>query len=205
MTMRLNKGTLLWDLPEYTISWCVERASWTLYDKTAKVHHQDIQTLGLAFDKLEKLNKQVPTIGLIACCKTKLATRTVAERLYASDLFKKAAAYCAKTYDRWFILSAKYGLVCPGQLVEPYEETLVGKSQDEQRAWAGKVVSQLRSRSLLIGRHRFFVHAGQDYSRFLVEHLPVYELPLRGLGIGEQKAWYLKAGKKAEIPALAGA
>ncbi|MFX4377591.1 DUF6884 domain-containing protein, partial [Acinetobacter baumannii] len=41
----------------------------------------------------------MPTIGLIACCKTKLATRTVAERLYASDLFKKAAAYCAKTYD----------------------------------------------------------------------------------------------------------
>lgn len=191
--MRLNKGTVLFDEPDYTLSWSIERAAWTIYDKIEKQHHHDFKTLGLAHAKLDTLAKTVPTIGLVACCKTKLAERTVAERLYASDLFKKASEYCRRNYSRWFILSAKYGLVCPSQLIAPYDETLIGQPPEKQKAWADGVVKQLRSRNLLAGRIGFRVHAGQDYARFLLPSLPSYELPLKGLGIGEQLSWYKKA------------
>lgn len=191
--MRLNKGAVLFDEPDYTLSWSVERAAWTIYDKLEKQHHYDLKTLGLAHEKLDQLAKSVPTIGLVACCKTKLAVRTTAERLYTSDLFKKASAYCQKNYSRWFVLSAKYGLVCPSQLIEPYDQTLIGQPADKQKAWAVGVLKQLKSRDLLAGRVKFCVHAGQDYARFLIPSLPTYELPLKGLGIGEQLAWYKKA------------
>ena len=53
-------------------------------------------------------------IGLVACCKTKLAEPARAEDLYRSPLFRKARAHCLAHYARWLILSAKYGLVDPG-------------------------------------------------------------------------------------------
>ena len=63
-------------------------------------------------------------IGIVACSKTKLATPAPAKDLYTSPLFKAARAYCERTYDRWFILSALHGLVEPETVIEPYDVTL---------------------------------------------------------------------------------
>ncbi len=68
-------------------------------------------------------------IGLVACCKTKLAEPARAEELYCSPLFCKARAYCLARYRRWFILSAKYGLVDPGHVISPYNCTLLELDQ----------------------------------------------------------------------------
>jgi hypothetical protein len=40
----------------------------------------------------------------------------------------------------WFILSAKYGLVDPGQVIEPYEMTLNRMGRRERQAWAERVL-----------------------------------------------------------------
>ena len=39
----------------------------------------------------------------------------------------------------WFILSAKYGIVDPEQMIEPYEKTLNKMGVADQRDWAERM------------------------------------------------------------------
>jgi len=74
-------------------------------------------------------------IGLVACCSSKLETssKVPAQSLYVSPLFTFSKAYCEKYLDGWFILSAKFGLVSPTELLPMYEESLIGKRERERR------------------------------------------------------------------------
>jgi hypothetical protein len=126
-------------------------------------------------------------VGLVACCKTKLGVPARAEDLYRSPLFRKARAFCLAHYSRWFILSAKYGLVEAGQVLEPYDCTLLKQGRLARRKWGELVYSQLAERGL--ASERFVAHAGKVYVMPLAEKLRI-ETPLAGLGIGRQMAWY---------------
>jgi hypothetical protein len=64
------------------------------------------------------------TVGLVGCGKTKLPHPAPAGELYTGQLFRAAFAYARKTYDRTYILSAKYGLVHPATVIAPYDLTL---------------------------------------------------------------------------------
>ncbi|WP_395858435.1 DUF6884 domain-containing protein [Arthrobacter sp. KBS0702] len=39
-------------------------------------------------------------------------------------MFKKASAYAELTCDRWYILSAKHGLLHPDEIIQPYDMRL---------------------------------------------------------------------------------
>jgi hypothetical protein len=66
----------------------------------------------------------MPTIALVACVSKKNTTPMPARDLYISAWFRKASMYAARVADRWYILSAKYGLVAPDTMIKPYDETL---------------------------------------------------------------------------------
>jgi len=125
-------------------------------------------------------------IGLIACCGEKLDHPARADQLYQSDLFKKALAYCRRHYRRNVILSAKHGVVKLNQVIEPYDQKLTASYN---RLWAVNV--ELELSKLRFCNTMFYAHAGQLYTERLVTHLPMI-FPLKGLGIGEQLAWYKK-------------
>ena len=114
----------------------------------------------------------------------------------ASDLFRKAYKYCTKKYDCVAILSAKYGLLLPDDVIDPYNVTLNEMSSDEIRNWSSKVFSQMNSRLDLNNLARVFFHAGKNYRRYLIPKLESAGIkckaPLENLGIGKQKAWYLR-------------
>lgn len=59
------------------------------------------------------------TVGLVGCASQKLKRPAPARELYVSPLFKKASAYAEATCDRWYVLSAKHGLVHPDAVLEP--------------------------------------------------------------------------------------
>ncbi len=81
-------------------------------------------------------------IILISCVKEKLKTPANAKDLYISDLFKKSYRYAQLLKpDNIFILSAKYGLLKPEEIIEPYEETLNNKGSDEIKEWSIKVIT----------------------------------------------------------------
>jgi len=137
---------------------------------------------------------RVKRIGLVACAKSKRDKALPAKELYSSELFKKTIRYSHRSYDRWYILSAKYGLVEPDTVLQPYDETLNSKPFGERRRWADKTAKQLES--ILPGPDQclVFFHAGATYREFLFEKLVERgyhcEIPLKGLGIGKQLAWY---------------
>jgi cytoplasmic iron level regulating protein YaaA (DUF328/UPF0246 family) len=111
--------------------------------------------------------------------------------LYCSDLFEKARNFVERQGGRWFILSAKYGLVAPEEVIEPYNETLKDKTADERHRWASEVVEELKVHCPR-GTTVVFL-AGERYREFLVSALREFgtsiEIPMEGLRIGEQLSW----------------
>jgi len=128
------------------------------------------------------------TISLVACVAGKLDRAAPAAQLYQSDWFSKASAYAAKR-GRWFVLSARYGLVAADQVIEPYEVTLNTMTKAERVAWAARVADQVRE--LGLAADTCVVLAGKHYREnllgFLNTQFPNIEFPLIGLGIGNQK------------------
>jgi hypothetical protein len=131
-----------------------------------------------------------PKVGLVACSKSKASGPRRACELYASPLFRKAADYCRRRYDAWFVLSALHGLLEPDRVIEPYERTLVGLTKAQKREWAAGVAAQIEGRGLRGAR--FYLHAGRAYAAALSGLLDC-QTPLAGLGIGQQLAWYPEA------------
>ncbi len=117
--------------------------------------------------------------------------RTAAEELYKSPLFDGLSYYARTRTSEWFILSAKYGLIEPRTVIEPYELTLLNQHSDERRAWAEGVYSVLE-RHLSAGDRVVFL-AGEAYREFLDARLQrsgiLTTAPLSSMGIGKQVAW----------------
>ena len=135
------------------------------------------------------------TLGLISCTKSKRNYPCKASEMYqASDLFRKAYSYATKNYDFVAILSGQYGLLFSDDKIEPYDLTLNGMNSQHRKQWAEKVFDQMKSRLRLEDFDKVFFHAGKKYREQLIsklENIGVQcEVPLEGLGIGKQKAWY---------------
>jgi hypothetical protein len=125
-------------------------------------------------------------IALVACCGQKLDRAAPASELYISPLFKKAAAY-ARTFSGWYILSAKYGLVRPDAVIEPYNCTLLKMRKADRVVWGLKVLKQMIAEG--IARAELVALAGAKYTEPLVRAGLSVETPMKGLGIGKQLRW----------------
>jgi hypothetical protein len=134
-------------------------------------------------------------IGLVGCVKSKLSSPAPARELYASPLFAGRRRWVERTCESWFILSAKYGLVAPEQLVEPYDQTLTRMGRVERSAWSRAVVTSLRAKLHDLRLYTFEIHAGAAYLDFglrdsLVAEGAAVEIPSLHLRLGEQLALY---------------
>jgi len=131
-------------------------------------------------------------IVLISCVKVKLNHPAKAKELYISDLFKKFYAYAQSlSPDKIYILSAKYGLLDCDQIIEPYDLTLNTMGVRDRKAWSLKVIKQLAGKSNL-DQDKYIFLAGDKYRRYLLPHIKNFEIPLKGLRVGEQKSWLKK-------------
>ncbi len=125
-------------------------------------------------------------ILLISCVSKKLEYKAKAENLYISTLFRLSLVYAKKLKpDKIFILSAKYGLLNLNDEIVPYNETLNDKSTSDIKVWAKKVVIELEKLTNL-GNDLFIFFAGKKYRKYILPYINNYEIPLKGLRIGEQ-------------------
>lgn len=92
--------------------------------------------------------------------------------------------------DRIFILSAKHGLVCLDDEIDPYDETLNTKTSKEIKYWATQVLDSLKG-EISLERDEVIFLAGDKYRKYLVPFIKNYRIPLKGLTIGKQLQ-YLK-------------
>jgi hypothetical protein len=133
-------------------------------------------------------------IVLVACVSKKNPRPMPARALYTSNWFRKASAYAEQVADEWYILSAKYCLVSPDTVVEPYDITLNRMPASARRAWAKRVMDDLTLR--LQPGDEVIILAGQRYRADLLDPLRkmrcVIQIPMQGLKIGEQLAWLNK-------------
>lgn len=94
-------------------------------------------------------------------------------------------------FDKWFILSAKHGLIEPQKILEPYDLTLNSMKAQDRRAWAQSVLSDLLA--ILPQNASVTFLAGSKYRQYLIQPLIQrgYEVnvPLKGLPIGNQLQW----------------
>lgn len=130
-------------------------------------------------------------IALVACVSKKRTSPQAAKDLYCSDWFIKASNYALHHSDRWFILSARYGLVQPSAVIEPYNGTLKIMPQLKRKHWAERVMIDLK-KILEPGDEVIFL-AGISYREHLIEPIQqlgcVVQVPMEGLGIGQQLSW----------------
>lgn len=109
--------------------------------------------------------------------------------LYTSQLFRKASAYAERTCDRWYILSAKHGLVHPDAVLEPYNMKLGTKPAPPIHTWADRVRVQLAAEVSDLPRVELVILAGAQYQTVARPCQWPFEIPMRGLGIGHQLEW----------------
>jgi hypothetical protein len=125
--------------------------------------------------------------------KQKASHAAQAAQLYTSTLSDRQRQWATARCERWFILSAKHGLLAPNTLIEPYEETLKTLSRRAKRAWSSRVLEQLKANlSDLRGMH-FEIYAGMDYFDYglregLLEAGATVAVPWEGLGLGQRMA-----------------
>lgn len=131
------------------------------------------------------------SLYLVSCVSRKMPVPAPAKDLYTSQLFRKARIYVENLGQPWLILSAKYGLVSPEQVITPYDLTLNTMGTSERRRWAEGVLSQLQPR--LAGVEEVVFLAGQRYREFLqpalIQRGIRISVPMSGLKIGEQLSW----------------
>jgi hypothetical protein len=132
-------------------------------------------------------------IALVSCTKLKQDYPCKAEEMYLpSQLFKKASTYLKQfgVYDGWFILSAKYGLLEPEKVIEPYNVTLNNMAMLEIKRWSEDISKQLFEYEI----DEIDFYAGERYRKYLIPLLEDHEIrcniPLKGLGIGQQLNFY---------------
>lgn len=119
-----------------------------------------------------------------------------ARDLYSpSAAFRGRRAYVEETCDRWFIISAKYGVVAPDQILDPYDVTLVEQSPAVKRQWAQKALAEPEERLAELEGMEFEIHAGRDYWGFgladgLGDRGATVDIPTEGLSLGKQLAFY---------------
>lgn len=156
-------------------------------------------------------------VVLIGCGATKLDHAAPAKDLYVGNLFRARRAYAEATGAPWAILSARHGLVLPDTVIEPYDVTLNGRKPEDVRRWRLSVCYPLRKWIVGLGLAQFTppadwnvpgtyttfdchadvrieLHAGKAYVEPLLEDMPgaPWDLPMQGLGVGQQLGWYSK-------------
>jgi cytoplasmic iron level regulating protein YaaA (DUF328/UPF0246 family) len=132
-------------------------------------------------------------VYLITCVKTKdpLPGSRQARNLYPSAYFRGMRALAEAKADRWYILSDKYGLLRPDDLVEWYEVDLKLMRPEARSRWAVGVLQAL-GRELSPGDPVVML-AGSLYVDLLSPRLKTrgfaVDDPMHGMRIGERVAW----------------
>jgi hypothetical protein len=137
------------------------------------------------------------TLVLVACCGPKLKGAHPAGDIYQSDLFTKSKTWAEQHGDQWAILSAKHGLLRPGQIIEDYDTTLNEMDATSRRKWSGMVRDQLAEWK----QDEIILLAGNRYCEWVNDEWNT-QRPMQGLGIGQQLQWLKNATQQhqQELP-----
>ncbi|MCP5412115.1 MAG: hypothetical protein H6924_08275 [Alphaproteobacteria bacterium] len=99
----------------------------------------------------------VRSVCILSCCEEKRPAATWAENLYISESFLLSRRYAETHFDKWFVLSAKYGLLKPGDLAEPYDRQISELSHVERQALVASIAD---------GKSKIGPNEGAEFTSF---------------------------------------
>ena len=79
-------------------------------------------------------------IAIVQCGSAKAPGACAAERMYIGSLFVALARAARRIANRWYIASAKYGLLLPSSVIQPYDATL---PDGGDLAWGARIRASL--------------------------------------------------------------
>lgn len=116
-------------------------------------------------------------IALIACTKEKLDCNAPAIEMYIAKEFNQwVEDTLVKKVDAIYILSGKYGLLLPHEIIEPYDFNLNEATDDEKSKWGIEVLSRLKQLEALDSCHVYF-YANQLYADRIKFACKSFEFP----------------------------
>jgi uncharacterized protein DUF6884 len=102
-------------------------------------------------------------VVLVGCVRSKRPAAAAAADLFASPLFAGRRRYATASGLPWYILSAKFGLLAPDDVIGPYDVYLAEQSPGYRKAWGEFVVAQLEQLQPELRGRTVEVHAGAAY------------------------------------------
>ena len=132
----------------------------------------------------------VKTLALVSCVKEKLEHPARAIEIYQGFFFRSSLRYAAQfSPDAIYILSGKYGLLAPDDLVEPYDCHLGEQSPAYRAGWSQRVLASLEK----VSRpeyDRYILLVEPAYREGLLARLSHVLIPFAGLSLAEQMQCY---------------
>ena len=104
-------------------------------------------------------------VMLISCGKRKSEIECKAKDMYNSSRFVMLKTIAEIAGIQWFIMSAKYGLLSPDEIIVPYDLSLSNCSEAYKNEWANKIVDKA---STFSKDTTFFIAASGDYAQRIV-------------------------------------
>ncbi len=140
------------------------------------------------------MRTQPRRIGLVAAPRAHRGGILRARDQYdVSPVFRRAAAFCEREYDEWYILSTAHHLLRPQQVIGPEEPAFAALPAEERAQWAAQAADQLRERASRTAQAPIFVlYASQRWADALCRAAPelTIELPLSGMNMSDRLQWY---------------
>jgi hypothetical protein len=188
----------------------LRRVDHGLYVRAAQPQEPAAQTrAGANPERTTTPDRHAPDLVLIGCVRTKRANACAAAELFTSPLFEGRRRYAVGRGLPWYILSAKFGLLAPDDVIGPYDVYLADQSPAYRKAWGEFVAVQLERKHPDLHGRTVGVHAGAAYVDPLRAPLAARDaalaIPLAHLRQGEQLAWYNTRHHSGRTPTPASA
>lgn len=108
------------------------------------------------------------TVLIVSCGKRKSTIPCKAKDMYNSYRFQMVKSIAEQNDLQWFILSAKYGLLAPDIVIDPYDLCLMDCSKEYQLGWANNILDKLYKYN---SKTSFVFLANNDYLHDIIPAL----------------------------------
>lgn len=137
-------------------------------------------------------------VAIINCGSSKKPYTCQARDLYTGNLFCASRKYCEDNYSQYIILSAKYHMLFPEDIISPYELYLGDLTKQEKLDWNNVVVKQIMK--YFPNTTQLDFYTSKMYSEGAISILEnngyVCKTFLNDLGMGYKVQWFKNHCKK---------
>jgi hypothetical protein len=124
------------------------------------------------------------SVILVGGGRTQLSEPAAARDLYVSPLFARRRARAAASGVPWFVVSGRWGLLEPADVIAPYSFFLAEQSVNYQRAWGRFVAEQLCLVSPIARGDVVEICAGAVYAATLTAPIEYLGARVRRVAVG---------------------